>query len=162
MTKHVLSAALCAVALAGCVHHPHGYFRAPDPERPQVTLSGDYPVVNQEPIVAVRRGSAPVVISWRLPPQGDITFRRSGGIRIIGRVKDYADGKYVPRKETDTRSNGAFNCSLGDPSQPDKDADPRAFTCRISQDIPRGLYAYEITVVDKSGNEKSSDPTIMF
>jgi hypothetical protein len=168
MTAKVLSGLVCAVALAGCVHHPHGYFRAPDAEQPRVTLVGDYLVVNQEPIVAVRRGNAPVIISWRLPPREDLTFRPGDGIRIIGRTKDFKDGKYIPRKEPDTGQNTAFTCALGEtpPERGQKDtpagANARAFTCAVPQEITRGLYAYEINVVDKAGNLKSADPTIMF
>ncbi len=161
MTKNVLSAVACAVALAGCVHSPHGYFRAPDPERPQVTLAGDYLVVNQEPVVAVRRGGGPAQVTWRLPPEGPLTFAEKDGIRVLGRIKD---AKLNRLERRDERERDQIVCARGDESplqkRADKQANPRAFTCVFPEGLTRGLYEYELNVEDGPRKIKG-DPTVM-
>lgn len=162
MATKVLSALVCAAALAGCAHHE--YHRAPNPERPQVVFTNGYLVVNQEPVVVKRKPNEAAVVSWRLPPDGDLTFD-TDGISILRRIKD---GKMErvddPRKPLIECRRGEVPPATRSAAQtaPKDNADnPRAFTCVVLPDAVPGLYVYEIHTRDRSGKRISADPTLM-
>src|SRR5215470_19341297 len=129
MTRKIFFAIAGALSLAGCAYHS-GYL-VPDAERPRVTPVGSYLVVNQEPVVAVRRGNDPAIISWRLPPDGKVTFAPGEGIKFLARIKD----EKLNRVERDPGPAARIKCQLGEapPSlkgdqRASGEANPRAYT----------------------------------
>jgi hypothetical protein len=144
MKRTLFVLALGAVVLAGCSHPRH---RLPDPTRPQVFVAeGDYLVLNQEPIVIVRKPGEPAKITWRLAAGGPVF--EPDGIKIIGRVKGPGQSPDRP----DPSQNELFKCSGSE--------NRLEFTCLIAPTVKEGQYAYAVNA-NRGGKRIVLDPTIM-
>jgi hypothetical protein len=157
MRIKVWLSALGAIVLGACAHDHHhrfGQFAVPDASRPAVVLSpAGQLVVDQEPLLVppTRR------VTWRLPPGGDLSFDRTNGIRVLGRIKN-EKSELIP---LDTRFNEAFSCAPARVQGGKDDAiDSQAFTCDFPEPakVAPGFYAYEINVVGPKRTFKL-DPT---
>lgn len=145
MKKRLFVLALGALVLAGCSHPRH---RLPDPTRPQIFVAdGDYLVLNQEPIVIVRKPGAEARITWRLGAGGPVF--EPDGIRIIGRVK----GPGQTPDRPDPSQNELFRCSGSRDNQLE-------YSCVIAAAVKEGQYAYAVNV-NRGGKRIVLDPTIM-
>ena len=147
--KRLLTLTLSAATLAGCAHHEY-HHRLPDPTRPQVLVApGDYLVLNQEPILVVRKGTEQAKITWQLAPGGPVFDAE--GIRILGRVKT---GGPSPERidRPDPSQNELFKCAGSETRL--------EFTCLIAPQVKEGQYAYAISV-NNAGKRIVLDPTIM-
>ena len=146
MTKRLLICVLGALLATACATREH---RLPDPTRPQVFVApGDYLVLNQEPILILRKPGQEAKITWRV---GDGTVFERDGITIIGRVK--TGGRNPERLDRpDPSQNQLFKCSSSE--------NRLEFTCVIDGKVQAGQYAYAVNVA-RGGKRIVLDPTIM-
>ena len=140
------------VLLAGCAHHHPG--RAPNAAFPQISLAanGKFLVVNQEPIVLVRRPNETVVVTFQVSRGIELTFD-DGGVDIIGKIVAKEPGRPTQIDPfTPAQKKELFNCVANEGRT--------EVACRIAPSVPRGQYLYTVRAVKKSGDKIVLDPTV--
>lgn len=134
--------------LAACVHPHH-----PNPAFPRVSLAANGSlVVNQEPIIVKRKVNETAVITFSVPASSGLRFTDNGVVFTeLTKVPGKERGQLIKLERPRPVDPGPFGC------QTQKDG--LEVVCRISPQVPAGLYAYTLSTRDKDGKSIILDPT---
>ena len=156
MRKNVLRTSIAAIGVAvlvgGCAHYHHR--RAPDAAFPQVVLAANGSlVVNQEPVVILRKPGQTAVVTWQVSEQSGVRFNAGNGIEFTALLKVPSKVKgQPPIKLEQPRSvdSNLFGCTT--------QKDGLEVVCKISPEVPPGLYSYTVNAT-REGKPLVLDPT---